>query len=79
LRLKGRLVGKKRGREEEAVNNKAISDDEGESRAGAIKKKPKLDPFDGMGKKKKKQKALAPSEADPSATPIAQEPVVETR
>lgn len=78
LRLKGRLVGKKRERGEEAVNNKALSDDEGESRAGAIKKKPKLDSSDGMGKKKK-QKTLVSSEAGPSATSLVQEPAVKTR
>lgn len=60
-RLKGKLAGTKRPREEEASTSKLPSnyddDDEGESKAHAIKKKAKVDPFDVVhGKKKKKQK-----------------------
>ncbi|KAJ3778963.1 hypothetical protein FB446DRAFT_840406 [Lentinula raphanica] len=47
-RLKGSLVGKgkKRAREEERdTAHKSASDDEGESRAGAIRKKPAPNPF----------------------------------
>lgn len=75
LRLKGRLVGsKKRGREEdEGAKATAPSEDEDESRAGSIKKKPRLDPFERTSKKKK-QKVLAStsqktSEPGPSAVP----------
>lgn len=79
LRLKGRLVDRKRGREEDTTTNiKTPSDDEDESRAGAIKKKPRLDPFDGAGKKKKKQKAPTPSEPGPS-TAIVQELIEKAR
>lgn len=57
-RLKGQLTnGKKRTRdgEEDAKGKSLPSDDDEESRAGVIRKKVKLDPFDG-GKKKKKKK-----------------------
>lgn len=58
-RLKGQLIGKgtKRFKEEETVS-KEKSDDEEESRAGAIKKKARVDPF-GEGKKKNKNKKVA--------------------
>ncbi|KAF8969469.1 hypothetical protein BDZ97DRAFT_1915420 [Flammula alnicola] len=57
-RLKGKLAGSKRSREEDEVaSSKQASDEEGESRAVAIKKKARPDPFDVVhGKKKKKQK-----------------------
>jgi len=57
-RLKGKLSGSKHAREDEDVGpSKTVSDDEGESRAGAIKKKARSDPFDIVhGKKKKKNK-----------------------
>ncbi|KAJ2916406.1 hypothetical protein MD484_g4017, partial [Candolleomyces efflorescens] len=55
-RLKGQLVGKKRGREQaEAAHTKSQVDyeDAEESRAGAIKKKAKADPFAPSHKKLK--------------------------
>ncbi|KAG6833938.1 hypothetical protein H0H87_007949 [Tephrocybe sp. NHM501043] len=55
-RLKGQLVGKgnKRPREDEPDSKeKDRSDDEGESRGGAIKKKARVDPFGNINKKKK--------------------------
>jgi hypothetical protein len=61
-RLRGRLVGSKRGREAEDVHAKsaqAMSDDEedeGESRASAIKKKTRVDPFASTRKSKNKTK-----------------------
>ncbi|KAF8165514.1 hypothetical protein B0H34DRAFT_793892 [Crassisporium funariophilum] len=57
-RLKGKLVGSKRAREEEElVAPKQASDNETESRATAIKKKARSDPFDVVhGKKNKKRK-----------------------
>lgn len=57
MKLKGKLTGKKRAREEEDVKMAEPSDDDGESRAGAIKKKARPDPF---APKPKKQKANAP-------------------
>ncbi|GJE84263.1 hypothetical protein PsYK624_003390 [Phanerochaete sordida] len=57
MKLKGKLAGKKRAREEEDVKMAEVSDDEGESRASAIKKKARPDPF---APKPKKQKANAP-------------------
>ncbi|CAL1701146.1 unnamed protein product [Somion occarium] len=53
VKLKNKLSGKKRQREEESTAGGRISEDEEESRAGAIKKKAKVDPFGGSGKKKK--------------------------
>ncbi|KIK67934.1 hypothetical protein GYMLUDRAFT_238118 [Collybiopsis luxurians FD-317 M1] len=55
-RLKGQLVGKgkKRAREEEEASTRPVSDDEGESRARAIRKKPVLNPFSIPALKKKK-------------------------
>ncbi|KDR83933.1 hypothetical protein GALMADRAFT_236433 [Galerina marginata CBS 339.88] len=68
-RLRGKLAGSKRTREEEATT-KPTSDDEGESRAGVIKKKYKLDPFDAVhGKKKKKTDDKAPGK-------VALQPVI---
>lgn len=55
VRLKGQLVGKKRERVSEQAEvdvRKADDEDEEESRAGAIKKKAKLDPFAKPPKKK---------------------------
>ncbi|KAI0089126.1 hypothetical protein BDY19DRAFT_126103 [Irpex rosettiformis] len=55
MKLKGKLIGKKRTREAEDVGNKMTvepSDDEEESRAGAIKKKTRVDPFALKGRKK---------------------------
>ncbi|KAG5648897.1 hypothetical protein DXG03_000246 [Asterophora parasitica] len=57
-RLKGQLVGKgnKRSRDD-GPDAKEKSEDEEESRAGAIKKKARVDPFGDNGKKKKKNKS----------------------
>lgn len=59
-RLKGKLAGTKRPREQDASTLKLPpdnDDDEDESKSHAIKKKTKMDPFDVVhGKKKKKQK-----------------------
>jgi hypothetical protein len=53
MRLKGMLVnGKKRGREDDREAKKAPSDDEDESRTGAIKKKTRPDPLEFGAKKK---------------------------
>lgn len=54
MKLKGKLVSKKRARELEDIGTKTAdqSDDEEESRAGAIKKKARVDPFAAKGKKK---------------------------
>ncbi|EMD40898.1 hypothetical protein CERSUDRAFT_80549 [Gelatoporia subvermispora B] len=71
-RLKGKLssTSKKRLREEEHVHAKPPSDDEEESRAGAIRKKPNVDPFGGpAAKKNKTAKMLA--RAPPMSTPAA--------
>ncbi|KDQ64308.1 hypothetical protein JAAARDRAFT_43411 [Jaapia argillacea MUCL 33604] len=59
MRLKGQLTGgkgKKRSREEEGPKAEVPSDDEEDSRAGAIRKKTKVDVFSGRGKKGKKHK-----------------------
>ncbi|KAJ4001836.1 hypothetical protein F5050DRAFT_1899302 [Lentinula boryana] len=61
-RLKGSLVGKgkKRAREEEGESfNRPTSDDEGESRTGAIRKKPVPNPFTMPTMKKKKKLSQA--------------------
>ena len=66
-RLKGKLTASsKRLREGEGASTPAKrtsdNDDEDESRAGAIKKKQKLDPFDiSHGKKKKKNHEITSS------------------
>ena len=59
-RLKGKLAGTKHSRDEDEDNaTQQASDSEGESRAIAIKTKPKYDPFDVVhGKKKKKGKDI---------------------
>lgn len=70
-RLKGQLVGKgnKCFRDDEP-GVKQKSDDEAESRTGAIKKKARLDPFgEHNGKKKKKRKVVMTQEIDTS-TPM---------
>lgn len=56
MKLKGKLVGKKRARDTEERNDAAEqSEEEEESRAGAIKKKPRVDPFNPSGSKGKKK------------------------
>ena len=61
-RLKGKLTGSKRAREEEVSPAKQAFDEEGESRAAAIKKKARSDPFDVVhGKKKKKHRVADPA------------------
>lgn len=54
-RLKGKLTVKRPREEVEVGSSKAASDDEGESRVIAIKKKARFDPFDVVHGKKKKQ------------------------
>ncbi|CAA7260024.1 unnamed protein product [Cyclocybe aegerita] len=70
-RLKGKLVGSKRPREEDGVTApKAEYDDEHESRATAIKKKHRLDPFDVVhGKKKNKAPPSSPPALSPQVGP----------
>lgn len=72
-RLKNKLAGKKHARDEEDAVANVPSEDEEESRAGAIKKKAKLDPFtlpsEGKGKKAKKSHLIAtPS---PAGVPVS--------
>lgn len=56
-RLRGKLTGSKRSREEVDVGPlKTASDDESESKAVAIKKKARFDPFDVLHGKKKQNK-----------------------
>ncbi|KAF7798894.1 hypothetical protein EIP86_010122 [Pleurotus ostreatoroseus] len=71
VKLKGKLAGKKRQREEDPIVIPSNSDEEEESRAGAIKKKARLDPFESKGKGKGKKKAQA------NPPPKAQHPVTE--
>lgn len=65
--------GSKREREDDGDGSKAetkdSSDNEEESRAGAIRKKIKLDPFASLGKKKKKTKNEAHGIPTPGTTP----------
>lgn len=72
-RLKGKLFGKhlREGEDENALASAKRTlddDDEDESRAGAIKKKPKSDPFDitHRGKKKKKHHAKIDESEQPT-------------
>ncbi|RDB22530.1 hypothetical protein Hypma_009990 [Hypsizygus marmoreus] len=60
-RLKGQLTGKgsKRAREEDHKKLKEKSDDEDESRAGAIQKKARVDPFGDNRKNKNKKNKKA--------------------
>ncbi|KAG6821550.1 hypothetical protein H0H93_000059 [Arthromyces matolae] len=68
-RLKGQLVGKnnnKRPREEDdASKDKDISDNEGESRGGAIKKVARVDPFTIKSKKNKTTITQGSTSAEP--------------
>jgi len=75
-RLKGKLAGTKHSREEDdAIVPQKLSDSEGESKAIAIKKRPKFDPFDVVhGKKKKKEKDIKLEETNPE--PITASPNV---
>ena len=80
-KLRGRLVGagKKRAREEEERNAAALpraaavdaDDDEEDSRARAVTKKARYDPFEpkGKGKKKNKDRADAGAASAPPAAP----------
>lgn len=61
MKLKGKLTGKKRAREEDDVKVLDVSDEEGESRAGAIKKKARQDPFAPKSKKAGKASTPAPT------------------
>lgn len=77
LRLKGRLVGaKKRGREEDAGTSKVPSDDD-ESRVSAIKKKPRLDPFERKTKKKHLASALQKQSGLSSPPAAAELPIAQ--
>lgn len=70
--MKGKLGGSKRSREEEeeVAAAKQSFDEEGESRAVAIKKKARPDLFDVVhGKKKKKQKMAEPVAVAASVSP----------
>jgi len=69
-RLKGKLAGTKHSREDEdTITPQQTSDTEGESRAIAIQKKPKHDPFDVVhGKKKKKEKDIDHKDGNPQPT-----------
>jgi hypothetical protein len=62
-RLKGKLAGSKRPREQDDVGpSQPILDDENESRTSSVKKKERGDPFDVVhGRKKNKQQAVAVS------------------
>ncbi|KAF9464363.1 hypothetical protein BDZ94DRAFT_1256269 [Collybia nuda] len=76
-RLKGQLIGKSSKRAREEVDNvsKEKSDDDDESRAKAIRKKARVDPF-GEGKKKKKHKKPAKViNIVPRTTPISTIPI----
>jgi hypothetical protein len=75
-RLKGQLTGRgtKRTQEDEAEvkKDKLESSDEEESRARAIKKKARLDPFgDGNGKRKKKRQAAPDDSAGSTSAALA--------
>lgn len=61
MKLKGKLTGKKRPREEDDVKVIVISEDEEESRAGAIKKKARQDPFALKPKKSTNAPAVLPA------------------
>ena len=64
VRLKGKLAGSKRPREQDDVGRfPPVLDDEDESRASSVKKKERSDPFDVVHGKKKKQQAVAVSTA----------------
>ncbi|TCD69844.1 hypothetical protein EIP91_005921 [Steccherinum ochraceum] len=81
-KLKSKLVGKKRGRDGEdglAESGAKDSEDENESRGRAIKKKAKVDPFEGThGKKKKKRHAEEPKGVDaPAVTTVSANSVEE--
>ncbi|RXW17864.1 hypothetical protein EST38_g8004 [Candolleomyces aberdarensis] len=72
VRLKGQLVGKKRAREQAETDKskpQADLEDDEESRAGAIKKKAKVDPFATSHKKSKAP--MHPSSAQ-SGPPVSQ-------
>jgi hypothetical protein len=65
-RLKGKLAGTKHSREEDDDIASQQASDTGESRAIAIKTKPKYDPFDVVhGRKKKKEKDKEHEDANP--------------
>ena len=71
VKLKNKLTGKKRSREDEGKHDGPVSEDEEESRAGAIKKKTKLDPF---APREKKKKAKAVSAPQPDAASVESAP-----
>ncbi|KII94943.1 hypothetical protein PLICRDRAFT_25619 [Plicaturopsis crispa FD-325 SS-3] len=81
-RLKNHLTGKggkKRAREEDdEVKQREPSDDEGESRGGAIKRKLKVDPFGTAGSKRNKKKKLEQSGSATQPIPAASPPTPNT-
>jgi hypothetical protein len=68
MKLRGKLAGRKRIREEEDVKLKGVSDDEEESRTGAIKKKARQDPFTPRPKKQPRSELSAGSTTPGPAT-----------
>lgn len=72
-RLKTKLEGgKKRQREEEGIGTKKPqSDDEEESRPGAIKKKARVDPFSTLSKKEKNKGTRDSGKNGPTIHPVA--------
>lgn len=79
VKLKGKLAGKKRGREDEDVKQDAPLDDEQESKASAVKKKARHDPFAPKVKKKASvappsgsEEPVAPSSPKASISPVKQ-------
>lgn len=73
VKLKNKLSGKKRPREDGGDHDIPASDDEEESRAGAIKKKTKLDPFAPKERKKKKASSTLISNGVPTTDPVPSE------
>ncbi|KIP10680.1 hypothetical protein PHLGIDRAFT_22125 [Phlebiopsis gigantea 11061_1 CR5-6] len=72
MKLKGKLTGKKRPREEEDLKTVLDSDGEDESRTGAIKKKARQDPF--APKPKKSANAPAAVSVKPSSKAPGKQP-----
>ncbi|PSS35400.1 hypothetical protein PHLCEN_2v1555 [Hermanssonia centrifuga] len=66
MKLKGKLAGKKRAREEEVVPEVIPSDDEEESRARSFKKRARLDPFEKKQNKKKARPNAVVAPSPPS-------------
>ncbi len=75
-KLKGRLLGKKRARDCEDGASKLPSDssDDDESRASAIQKKPRTDPFAGGGKSKKHSTNMPQPKAEKATSTVPMHP-----